>query len=213
MKLLATNIIVWQAVRSRITWGLSVLPIGLMFAAFWPVFLVASWMDNIQHPGPGSVEVHANGWMWLVSFLSMILALMLAGYTLGWVLNATIAKYLLGWPGTKVRAVFLQSEIPNEWRRLDGGEVRGPVPGRRSWATTRQRGWRHFVLVRGVLGWGGFVFVATTLPSILTHRPGHSWELILVRAVLWAIGGAGFGLAVWCLMEWLFKRQSKADLS
>jgi hypothetical protein len=214
MRLLATNMLIWQDVKPRIKWGVSVLPIGLMFAAFVPIIAIAIWLAGVSGLGAGPVREHPNGLLWLVLFLSEMVVLMLSGYALGWLLNAAIARTIFGWPTDKVRAVFLESKIPTDW--LDPNAA-ATAPGgkallkRGSWAVTRQRGCLHFVLVRGVLGWGGAMFVGLGLMPVLAHRQEASWSYYVSQALIWSIGGGFFGLATWSWCEWLFKRQSAND--
>jgi hypothetical protein len=207
MRLLATNMLIWSDVKPRFKWGLSILPIGLMFAAFVPIFAIAAWLAGALRLGSGAVKGQPNGLLWLVLFLSMMIALMLVGYALGWVVNAGIARAYFGWPAERIRSVFLESKIPADWREpeaLDGKSVRR----RPSWAVTRQKGRWHFVLVRGVFGWGSAMFVGMGLMPVLMHRHEPTWSYVVRQACVWAIGGACFGFATWSWSEWLFKKQS-----
>lgn len=214
MRLLATNVLIWQDVKPRYKWGVSLLPVGLMFAAFIPVIFVAIWLAFALHLGSSPANQQSNGLLWLVLFLSIMVVLMLAGYALGWVLNAAIARTFFGWHPEKVRDVFLESKIPAEWR---GPEASATTPGgkperqRASWAVTRQKGCWHYVLVRGVLGWGFAMFFAMGLMPLLTQHREPTLPYLVVQVSVWAIGAAVFGLATWVWMEWLFKRQSASD--
>jgi hypothetical protein len=216
MRLLATNMLIWSDVKPRFKWGLSILPIGLMFAAFVPIFAIAAWLAGALSLGSGAVKGQPNSLLWLVLFLSMMIVLMLAGYALGWVVNAAIARAYFEWPAEKIRSVFLESRIPADWREpeaaapaLDGK----PVRQRFSWAVTRQKGRLHFVLVRGVLGWGSAMFVGMSLMPVLMHRHEPTWSYLVRQVCVWAIGGACFGFATWSWSEWLFKRQSAGSIT
>jgi hypothetical protein len=184
-----------------------------MFAAFVPIIAIAIWLADALHLATGPVRGQSSGLLWLILLLSTMVLLMLAGYALGWVLNAAIARMILGWPAEKVRDVFLESKIPDEWREreaaavgLDGKSALGRK--RASWAITRQKGRWHFVLARGVLGWGGAMFVGMGLMPVLTHRREPSWSYLVSQALVWSLAGAFFGFATWSWSEWLFKRQS-----
>ena len=79
---------------------------------------------------------------------------------------------------------------------------------RLSWAVTRQKGRWHFVLVRGVLGWGSAMFVGMSLMPVLMHRHEPTWSYLVRQVCVWAIGGACFGYATWSWSEWLFNSQA-----
>jgi hypothetical protein len=212
MRLLATNMLIWQDVKPRFKWGVSILPIGLMFAAFVPIVAIAIWLAGALRLATGPVRGQSNGLLWLILFLSM----MLAGYALGWVLNAAIARTIFEWPAEKVRDVFLESKIPQEWREPDAADAGGdgksaPARNRASWAMTRRKGRWYFVLARGVFGWGGAMFVGMGLMPVLMHRHEASWSYFVSQALVWSLAGAFFGFATWSWCEWQFTRQSTVD--
>jgi hypothetical protein len=216
MRLLATNMLIWSDVKPRFKWGLSILPIGLMFAAFVPIFAIAAWLAGALRLGSGAVKGQPNGLLWSVLFLSMMIVLMLVGYALGWVANAAIARAHFGWPAERVRSVFLESKIPADWRVPEAPATAPdgkPVRQRPSWAVTRQKGRWHFVLVRGVLGWGSAMFVGMGLMPVLMHRHEPTWSYVVKQAFVWAIAGTCFGFVTWSWSEWLFKRQSAGSIT
>lgn len=214
MRLLATNTLIWQDLKPRFKFVMSILPLGFMFAAFVPIFAIAKWMAAVLNLGTGPVPAQSNGLLWLVLFLTFMVALMLAGYALGWMLNAAIARLIFRWPANKVRNVFLESRVPAEWRRpATLAAAPGGTPVRKSgaWFATRTKGRWHFVLMRGVLGWGGAMFFAMALLPVLMHRREPSWPYFFSQAIIWTIGGALFGLAVWTWSEWQFRKRSSRD--
>jgi hypothetical protein len=185
-----------------------------MFGAFVPIIAIAIWLAGALRLAPGAVKGQAGGPLWLILFLAEMIVLMVAGYALGWVLNAAIARTIFGWPAEKVRGVFLESTIPNEWREpdapaagLDGKSPR--VLKRTSWAITRQKGRWHFVLARGVFGWGGAMFVGMGLMPVLMHRHEPSWSYLVWQAFVWSLAGAFFGFTTWSWFEWQFKKQTR----
>ena len=73
----------------------------------------------------------------------------------------------------------------------------------KSWDTLRARGKWSFILIKGVLFWGGsmFVIMGLFLPS-LTHSPNAlTPRLLIANAVIWPLGGLLWGVTVWWLME------------
>lgn len=214
MRLLATNTLIWRDLKPRFKFGMSILPMGLMFAAFVPIFAMAKWMAAVLDLGTGPVGAQPDGLLWLALFLTYMVALMLTGCALGWMLNAAMARVIFRWPADKVRNVFLESRVPAEWRRAD---TPAAAPGDRlvrergARVATRTKGRWHFVLVRGVLAWGGAMFFAMGLMPVLTHRREASWPYFFSQAIIWTIGGALFGLAVWTWSERRFRKQSPSD--
>ena len=99
--------------------AIAVLPIGLMFASFGPLFFFASWLERargIPHNSP--IKNHPNGILWSALLLSAMVVLVVLSYLLGWLANGLISRYALGWPASKVVAVYMRSEVPQEWLTL-----------------------------------------------------------------------------------------------
>lgn len=70
------------------------------------------------------------------------------------------------------------------------------------WETIRQKGKMRFILENGVLMWGVPMFVVMTfLVNPQKDRQEHKGSLILISAVIWAIGGLLFGWTVWTISE------------
>jgi len=69
------------------------------------------------------------------------------------------------------------------------------------WEVTRQKGKKRFVLQTGVLAWGVPMFLVMTF--VVNRQPDkpYSAGMIAVSAVIWAIGGACFGWAMWAIGE------------
>jgi hypothetical protein len=71
----------------------------------------------------------------------------------------------------------------------------------RKWEETRQKGKLRFIFLQGVVSWGVPMFVVMTF--VLNRERANSdppW-MLLASAVIWAIGGACFGLAMWAISE------------
>ena len=67
------------------------------------------------------------------------------------------------------------------------------------WASMREAGRTHHVLIRGLLGWGGLMFAVFSMWSFV--RGDMTPSLLAINAVIWALAGLGFGLATWHLNE------------
>ncbi len=113
---LAFNFSLSNSLRSGTKQTLSVLPVTFMFSAFVPLSFFASWLSaqlGITMHEP--VRDHPNGLLWITSFLSVMVLMMIGGYVIGWIANAAISRWVLDWPMSKVIAVYLRSEVPREW--------------------------------------------------------------------------------------------------
>ncbi len=85
----------------------------------------------------------------------------------------------------------MNPEIPNDIKK---------------WETTRQKGRTQFILLNGVFAWGLPMFVVMTFFVNRQRDKPLSIEMILISVVIWAIGGACFGLAMWTISERKYQR-------
>lgn len=96
----------------------SALPIGLMLSSFVPLWYIArtlAYLLNIPDNVP--VKDQPNGLLWMVLLYVSMLLLMLTGVLAGFVLNALILRYALGWTWTEVQASGAVPRIPTHWTR------------------------------------------------------------------------------------------------
>ena len=85
------------------------------------------------------------------------------------------------------------------------------------WPAIRARGLRHFVLVRGVLLWGGLMFLAMLVLTGLRLGFDHPrYPLMAAVAVaLCTIGGVAWALLTWYFNERIFRalqQQQRKDI-
>ena len=78
---------------------------------------------------------------------------------------------------------------------------------RQRWPAIRGRGLAHFLLAKGVLVWGGIMFVLMLALVIGTLGTGHPRLplLIGIAAILCACGGAFWAAVTWWLNEKFFR--------
>ena len=82
------------------------------------------------------------------------------------------------------------------------------------WEKLRRRGALHFVLIRGVIAWGGLMFAFFTLPPLMFDFP---WPIVLTPplalkiAAVWIGCGLAWGGSVWWINEWLYRRHAFAN--
>src|SRR3954468_21268873 len=75
------------------------------------------------------------------------------------------------------------------------------------WEILRRRGPIYFLFVRGVVRWGGFMFMLTVLMTLLgIFQRDLSPGTLLLTAVICIVGGLAWGAATWCCNEWLYRR-------
>jgi hypothetical protein len=72
---------------------------------------------------------------------------------------------------------------------------------------TRALGMKRFVLVTGVLSWGVPMFFVITF---VVHRTDLSPKMLAVSALIWLMGGALFGIAMWLLAERQYRKATSA---
>ena len=196
--------------------AVAVLPIGLMFAAFVPLIFFASWLESalgIAHNS--SIRASSNGTLWISIFLIVMVVLMITGYVTGWLVNAVISRWALGWPAQKVIAIFLHSEIPQDWlqgRQGTSSSNAAVAASNSKWEQQRAGGPVRFILTRGVMSWGTAMFVAMYLYPTLAHRRSFEATSLLLNLAIWAVGGALFGGVLWMLGEWSYRKSARQDV-
>jgi len=212
---LAFNTVLPSSMRVKHQLAIGVLPIGLMFLAFVPLFQLSAWLGlamGIAQDAPIRSQPNA-GW-WIAIFLGSMVLGMVVGYLLGWLCNAAIARYVLRWPAQKVRAVFLHSEVPAHWLK-EGVDKIEPMSASQAsaskWAEQRQVGALRFILQRGVAAWGGPMFLAMyALPAWVRGSP-FSLAGLAQQLALWAVAGALFGAAIWYASESNYRKLKSRD--
>jgi hypothetical protein len=203
MTLLALNTVLLQSMRVKYQVALGVLPIGLMFASFLPLFAFAPWLEAaLGMPPNGPIKRHPNGTLWIAIFLGAMVISMVLGYAVGWVVNAAIARLVFSWSAEKVRAVYLQSDIPSHWLK-DGADSAQDAKAQvlAKWEEQRKAGAVRFILSRGVLAWGAPMLLVMYIGPRLVKGQSFGAGDILFNLSLWAAAGAAFGAVIWFSSE------------
>ena len=210
MPSLPFNFTIAETLRRKLQLILAVLPIGLMFAAFLPLWVFAKWLGGVMGiPEGAPVKEHPNGLLWLAIFLVAMVFLMVFGYVLGWAANACICRFVLGWEWQRVRSVFLLSDVPSEWLVASAtGPISGSKKRESNWATVRLKGRFHYILTRGVLAWGIPMYVVMVVAPSLRADTSPTAVYFLWQAGLWGGAGALFGAVIWHFSERQFLRRS-----
>jgi hypothetical protein len=215
---LAVNTVLPQSLRLKPQLILAILPLGLAFASFLPLTYFAAWLERFLGISPSSaVKSHPNGILWITVFVFVMVALMAGGYIVGWLVNALLSRYALGWSWSTVRAVYMRSQVPSEWLKVDARpRPSGPPLGFASmqkWEAQRAAGPIKFILTRGVLAWGSPMFLAMYVAPTLTRGSGFRFAAVILQLMIWTCAGAFLGTGLWFYSEWnyrKFRRNSEA---
>lgn len=203
MPLLALNTVIPNSMRVKYQILVGALPVGLTLASLLPPWAMAAWLDErMPLPLDGGLGQQPGAVLWLLGFLLAMLPLMLIGYALGWVLNALVSRYVLGWSAEQVRAVYLRSEVPACWLKPDAAAA-GDADARSiaGWEVQRRAGPWRFIVQRGVLAWGVPMFAVMYLLPTLLKGQSITVAGALVHGALWAGVGPVFGAAIWFSSE------------
>jgi len=128
MRLLIFDANVSKQLRAKYTFALAVLPVGLMFLSFIPLWLFSKGLSNllgIQTDAP--INGQPNGLLWIIILMSATAVLLITGYVLGFLLNALIMRLAFGWSWMQLREIFLFSRVPDYW--LDKGKTASETRG------------------------------------------------------------------------------------
>ena len=91
-------------------------PIGLGFGSFVPLWFFARMLAYaLGIPDNVPVKDQPNGWLWIVLFLAVMEMLLVGGFLLGFVLNALILRFALGWSWTTIRGVDVCPGVLVHW--------------------------------------------------------------------------------------------------
>jgi hypothetical protein len=82
------------------------------------------------------------------------------------------------------------------------------------WIDIRKKGFWRFVIIRGVIGWGWFVFTFSNLLSYLTSNAGgitYSSHWLFTQLAIWNTAGFLWGWAVWNIKERSFRLNKSTE--
>jgi hypothetical protein len=71
----------------------------------------------------------------------------------------------------------------------------------RSWESAHARGLRRYVLMTGILYYGGLMFVFTTCLDTYLWHDRLTAAVLTKRALTWFLAGCFFGLLRWAALE------------
>ncbi len=79
----------------------------------------------------------------------------------------------------------------------------------RRWPAIRAKGMAHFILVRGLLFWGGVLFALSVIMVWVKFGPQHPRFVLLlcVAALICSVGGLVWGGLTWAINERLFRNR------
>lgn len=211
MNPLAWNFEICQRMRAQQQIALGALPIGLTYASFAPLFFLVEYLSStLGIPDNAPIKDPPIFLLFIIMALVAMVLLMIAGYLVGWVLNAIVLRVFIKWPQEKVYRVFLYSEVPPSWlKEIDTatGATNSSATPNTTWAVTRQMGKGRFVFQRGVLAWGVPMYLFMAVLPAINGRADATMFYFLWQACLWGAAGALFGLVIWLFSEKSFLKQ------
>jgi hypothetical protein len=72
---------------------------------------------------------------------------------------------------------------------------------RKAWEKKRRHGKRSFIVYRGVLRWGGIMFVLTTITNVFAHRWKADWMFEVSALIACPFAGYLWARCVWYVNE------------
>jgi hypothetical protein len=79
-----------------------------------------------------------------------------------------------------------------------------------AWKKSREQGMLRYVLISGVMSYGLPMFVVMTL---MVYRTDLTTQNVGLSAVIWTSAGALFGVAMWYVQEWQFRKASNGSVA
>ena len=93
----------WKELPLACRFGLAVLPVGLQFGSFVPLFFFSQALAGVLNiPSDASVRAQPNGLLWITVFMIEMELLQLAGVLLGCSLNALFLRFGRGWSWNEI---------------------------------------------------------------------------------------------------------------
>jgi hypothetical protein len=74
-----------------------------------------------------------------------------------------------------------------------------------TWSEQRQKGIWKFILLNGVLSWGLPMMIAMAFIS-KPFEQGFTVKAAAIHCTVWIFAGVLFGLCLWFVNEWRYKR-------
>lgn len=198
-KTLALNYSACAALQRKYQLLIGALPTVCMFLPFVPLLKVADWLDS---PAGAAYNPATNGssvlYLWVLLAFALMIMAMLVGHAIGWLLNMGIAALVLRWPWSRVRGVFLESQIPVEWYKAGlSSQSDADAVASQNWVAEKSQGFARFVLKRGLLAWGVPMFIVMYAGPTFFKGETVTPKGLLTSMAIWAVAGCAFGVSMW----------------
>ena len=76
---------------------------------------------------------------------------------------------------------------------------------RKAWEKKRRHGKRAFILYRGVLRWGGIMFVMTMITNVVVRHMKVDWQLVASLLIACPFAGYLWARCIWHVNERRFQ--------
>jgi len=84
---------------------------------------------------------------------------------------------------------------------------------RNAWAKKRRHGKQSFIFYRGVLKWGGIMFVLTMFTNVFGRHMKLNWLLVVSALIACPIAGYLWARSIWHVNEIRFKGTGMQQVS
>jgi len=102
--------------RAKYKYGFSAFPMFFMFLSFVPLFFIWQWVAlKLGIPNNVPLKNHPHSGAFTAIVLPTFAVLFFAGYLLGFAVNALVLKFICGWSNSRLRELFLESNLPDHW--------------------------------------------------------------------------------------------------
>lgn len=203
---IAFNIHISSVLKIKYLLYLNILPCALMLGSLSSITLIPYFLDfDINQP----IRLLENPILTFSGLLTLMLALMLVGYLLGWRLNYFISSVCFNWDKTQLKNVYLYSQVPSHWLKGHSSMEQAVSEKMKQWQKERQQGIVSYVLKIGVVSWGVFMLFVMSIMPILIGKKSFELSQFFTDMCLWAIGGALFGYFSWFLSEREYRKHNR----
>jgi hypothetical protein len=84
---------------------------------------------------------------------------------------------------------------------------------RRKWEKKRRHGKQSFIFYRGVLKWGGIMFLLIMFTNVFGRHIKMNWQLVVSTLIACPIAGYLWARSIWHVNEIRFKGTMKQQVS
>ncbi len=180
MSLLALNTSIPHCVKLRYQILLGFFPFGMMLAPMGLIFEALLLSERFfSHFDVNSIG-YVTADILISSLLFIGVSLMISGYTIGWVLNSLISRYIFNWETQKIKSVYLKSNLPKHWLNSVG----------ESYEILTRCDSQPLSFKISTFIWGFLFFSIIYAAPTIIREANFSIEVALFNLIIWFIEGS-----------------------